>query len=217
MVWKLDFYCQILLNKFVAKTQTFQSFFWQCWYISNFASESKCRSQRERKLDAFRNMNVRNIKGCTSRAVLLMVRKLVEPSNLPVSKVRQFSQSKHSYTEFTFATPELKRMKASFRLNYEISCMDRTYADKLAKDMNGGKCLIVRQNLLDRTVDAKGMKTNDSWETVRAFLKTTTKKNRPTDTWVDKGTEVAREFKKLWKTEGIKVYYTMSETKAAFA
>ena len=95
--------------------------------------------------------------------------------------------------------------------------MDRTYVDKLAKDMNGGKCLIVRQNLLDRTVDAKGMKTNDSWETVRAFLKTTTKKNRPTDTWVDKGTEVAREFKKLWKTEGIKVYYTMSETKAAFA
>ena len=44
-----------------------------------------------------------------------------------------------------------------------------------------------------------------------------TKKNRPKKNWVDKGTEFAGEFKKLCKAEGIQIYSTMSETKAAFA
>ena len=95
--------------------------------------------------------------------------------------------------------------------------MDLAYVDKLAKYNNGVKYLLVRQDLFDRTVDAKGMKTKDSKETVRAFLTMITKKNRPKKTWVDKGTEFAGEFKKLCKAEGIKIYSTMSETKAAFA
>ena len=61
------------------------------------------------------------------------------------------------------------------------------------------------------------MKTEDSKETVRAFLSMITKKNRPKKVWVDKGTEFAGEFKKLWKVERIQMYSTMSETKAAFA
>ena len=44
-----------------------------------------------------------------------------------------------------------------------------------------------------------------------------TKKNRPKQIWVDKGTEFAGEFEKLCKAEGIQVYSTMSETKAALA
>ena len=48
--------------------------------------------------------------------------------------------------------------------------MDLAYVDKLAKDNNGVKYLLVRQDQFDRTVDAKGMKTKDSKETVRAFL-----------------------------------------------
>ena len=35
--------------------------------------------------------------------------------------------------------------------------------------------------------------------------------------WVDKGTELARAFKKCCAAEGSQVYSTMSETKAAFA
>ena len=34
---------------------------------------------------------------------------------------------------------------------------------------------------------------------------------------VDKGREFAREFKNLYRAEGIQIYSTMSETKAAFA
>ena len=57
--------------------------------------------------------------------------------------------------------------------------MDLAYVDKLAKDINGVKYLLVRQHLFDRTVDAKGMKTKDSKETVRAFLTIIAKKNWP--------------------------------------
>ena len=94
--------------------------------------------------------------------------------------------------------------------------MDLAYVDKLTKDNNGVKYLLVRQDLFDRTVDAKVMKTKDSKETVRAFLIMITKKNQPKKIWVEKGTEFAGEFKKLCKAEGIQFYSTMSETKAAF-
>ena len=95
--------------------------------------------------------------------------------------------------------------------------MDVAYVDTLAKDNNGVKYLLVRHDLFDRTVDAKGMKTKDSKETVRAFLTMITKTNRPKKIWVHKGTEFAGGFKKLCKAEGIQIYSTMSEAKAAFA
>ena len=44
-----------------------------------------------------------------------------------------------------------------------------------------------------------------------------TKRNRPKKIWVDKGTEFAGAFKNFCTAEGIQVYSTMSETKAAFA
>ena len=95
--------------------------------------------------------------------------------------------------------------------------MDLAYVDKLAKENNGVKYLLVRQNLFDRTVNAKGMKTKDSQETVKAFSSMITKKNRPKKIWVDKGTEFAGAFKKNCAAEGIQIYSTMSETKAVFA
>ena len=95
--------------------------------------------------------------------------------------------------------------------------MDLAYVDKLAKVNNGVKYLPVRQNLFDRTVDAKRMKTKDSKETVCAFLTMITKKNQPKNIWVDKRTNFDGEFKKICKAEGIQIYSTMSETKAAFA
>ena len=94
--------------------------------------------------------------------------------------------------------------------------MDLAYVDKLAKESNGVKYLLVRQDLFDRTVIAKRMKTKDSQETVRTFSSMITKINRPKKTWVDKGTEFAEIFKKFCAAEGLQIYSTMSETKAAF-
>ena len=108
-------------------------------------------------------------------------------------------------------------MKAFARFKNEIWCMDLAYVDKLAKDNNGVNYLLVHQDVFDRSLDAKRMKTKDSDETVRAFLTMITKQNGPKKIRVDKGTEFAGDFKKLCKAEGIQIYSTMSETKAAFA
>ena len=94
--------------------------------------------------------------------------------------------------------------------------MDLAYVDKLAKANNGVKYLLVRQDLFDRTVNAKGMKTKTSHENVKTFSSMIAKSNRPKKIWVDKG-EFAGAFKKFCAAEGIQVYSTMSETKAAFA
>ena len=67
------------------------------------------------------------------------------------------------------ATRKFKRMRAFARFRNEIRCMDLAYVDKMAKVNNEVKYLLVRQDLFDRTVNAKGMKTKDSQETVKAF------------------------------------------------
>ena len=142
---------------------------------------------------------------------------LTKTSRLPVSKVRQFLHSKDSYTKFTLAARKFKRMTAFARFRNEIWCMDHAYVDKLAKENNGVKFLLVRQDLFDRTVKAKGMKTKDSQEIVKAFSSMITKRNRPKKIWVDKKTEFAGVLKKFCAAEGIQVYPTMSDPKAAFA
>ena len=137
-------------------------------------------------------------------AVYGSVRNLVKASNLSESKVRQFLHSKPSYTKFTLATRKFKRMKAFARFQNENWCLDVAYVDKLAKDKNGVKYLLVRQDLFDRTVDAKGMKTNGSKEAVRALLTMITKKNRP------KKIELRREQNLL---ENLKRYAKLKEYK----
>ena len=117
------------------------------------------------------------------------VRKLVKTSKVSVSKMRQFLHWKPSYTKFTLVTRKLKRKKALAQFKNEIWFLDLAYVAKLAKDYNGVKYRLVRQDLFDRTVDAKRKKTKDSKETVRALLSMVTKKKRLNKYWVDKGTK----------------------------
>ena len=70
-------------------------------------------------------------------------------------------------------------MRAFARFRNEIWCMDLAYVHKLAKENNGVKYLLVRQDLFDRTVNAKGMKTKEAQETVKASSSMITKWNRP--------------------------------------
>ena len=93
-------------------------------------------------------------------------------------------------------------MRAFARFRNGIWCIDLAYVDKLAKENNGVKYLLVRQDLFDRTVSAKRMKTEDAQETVKAFLSLITKRNRPKKIWVDEGTEFAGAFKKFCAAEG---------------
>ena len=61
------------------------------------------------------------------------------------------------------------RMKAFSRLKNEIWRWHLAYVDKLAKNNNGVNFVLFRQDLFDRTTDAKGMQTKDSKETFHAF------------------------------------------------
>ena len=134
----------------------------------------------------------------------------MKASNLSVSKVRRFLHSKLSFTKVTLATCKFKWMKAFARFRNEIWWMDLAYVDKLAKDNNGVKYLLVRQDLFDRTVEAKIMKTKDSKETVRSFLSMIRKKTSQKNLgW--------QRNRICCKAEGIQIYYTISENKAAFA
>ena len=89
------------------------------------------------------------------------VRNLAKANRLPVSKVRQFLHSKASYTKFALAARKFRRLRVFARFRNGIWCMNLAYVDKLAKEINGVKYLLVRQDLFDRTVNAKGMKTRD--------------------------------------------------------
>ena len=80
-----------------------------------------------------------------------------------------------SYTKFTLAARRFKRVRAFARFRNKIWCVGLAYVDKLAKESNGVKYLLVRQDLFDRTVNAKGMKTKDSQETVKTFSSMITK------------------------------------------
>ena len=94
--------------------------------------------------------------------------------------------------------------------------MDHANVDKLPKEKNSVKYLLVRQDLFDRTVNAKGMRTKGSQETVKAFSSMIIKKNRPKKCLGWQGAEIAGAFMQFCAAEGIQVYSTMSETKAAF-
>ena len=134
------------------------------------------------------------------------MRILAKAAKLSPSEVREFLQSKTSYTRLTQATRKFESMRACERFKDENWCVDLAYVDKLAKDNNGVKYLLVHQGLFDRTVDAKVMKTKDSKGTVKTFSKMNTKKNKPKKIWVKQGTEFAGEFETFCSPEGMKEF-----------
>ena len=64
--------------------------------------------------------------------------------------------------------------------------------------------LLVRQDLFDRAVDARAMKTKDWEETVRAFLIIITKNNRPKKIWFDKKQKLLDSLKNYAKLKKYK-------------
>ena len=79
-------------------------------------------------------------------------------------------QSKPSFTKLILAKRKFETKTAFAIFKSESWHMDLAYVDKIAKDINGVKYVLVRKDLFDRTVDEKRMKTKDSKETIRAFL-----------------------------------------------
>ena len=95
-------------------------------------------------------------------------------------------------------------MKAFARFRNETWCMNLAYVKVLAKENTNVKFLLVRHDLFDRIIYAKGLNTKISKEKVRAFLTMITKENRPKKIWIDEETEFAGEFKKFAKLKHYK-------------
>ena len=115
------------------------------------------------------------------------VRNLAKAAKLSPSKNGEILHSKTSYTGFTQATRKFKRMRAFARFKGEIWCLDLAYVDKLAKYNNGVKYLLVRPDLFDGTVDARGLQTKDSKESVKTFSKMINEEKKPMKNCVDQG------------------------------
>ena len=106
-------------------------------------------NENEKKLCSFQNLKGRGCTGCTLKVLLLMHLYAIYPKafNLPVSKVRQFLHSKTSFTNFTLAAQRIKRMNVFVWFKNEIWRVDLDFVDKLAKENDGVKYLLVRQAL----------------------------------------------------------------------
>ena len=118
--------------------------------------------------------------------------------NLPVSKIGEFSQAKNSVTKFTQSTREFKRMKVFAKFKNENWCTNLAYVDKLAKINNGKEFSPVHQDLIERTVDGKGIKTKDSNETLRKILTMLRIAVQPTNIWAWRGKNFDGEFKRFF-------------------
>ena len=114
---------------------------------------------KEKKLDTFQNLNDKSFKDYIHMVLQHMV--LCEIwqnlASYPFPML-EFSNSKDSYTKFTLASLKFRRMRAFAGYKNEIWCMDLTYVDKLAKDNRGIKYLLVRQDVFDKTIDVRGLK-----------------------------------------------------------
>ena len=205
MACKLEFNCQTLLKNFIVKRQTFQTLTLlylklvvdlQLWF------RTKRPKSKERKLGPFQNKNVRSGSGRTRNAVLLV--------GLCASSWKLATYQYRTWDNFyiqnlpaqSLLFPLVGSREWSHLLDSEKNWfLDLAYVDKLAKDKNCVRYLLVHQDLFDRTVAAKRMKTKVSKETVRSFLTMITKKIWPTKVWVDKGTEATGDFWKICEAE----------------
>ena len=82
--------------------------------------------------------------------------------------------------------------------------MDLAYVDKLAKENNGVQYLLVHQDLFDRSVNVKGMKTKGSQKTVKAFSSMVTKNNRPKKFGLTRGRSLLERSKSFVLLRGYK-------------
>ena len=92
-------------------------------------------------------------------------------------------------------------MRAFARFGNEICCTDLAFVAKFAKDNIGVQYLLVRQDLFDRTVVAKGMKTKKLKKTFKTFSKMNEENEQSKKIWVYQGTEFPGEFKKFCNAE----------------
>ena len=132
MVWKLEFYCQTLLNNFVVKTQMFRVnillyltllVYLQLWFGIK-TSKPKRERERERERERGSRVPFKNLQKLYTQvgAIFGSMRNSVKAENPPVSQMRQLTSLKPSYTKFTFAARKFRSIKAfaGFKMRFGV-------------------------------------------------------------------------------------------------
>ncbi len=99
------------------------------------------------------------------------IKSLKEASGLSEFKVKQFLHNNNAYTKFHVAKRKFQRLKVFAKGLNEIWCADLAFVDKLAKEKDGIKYLLVVVDVLSRFVRVQPMKNKFSRTTKAAFLK----------------------------------------------
>ena len=144
------------------------------------------------------------------------VKSLVQSSGLSKRKVLEFLHGKKAYTKYKLPRRRFDRLNVIVKYIDEIWYMDLAHMDKLAKENNGVKYLLVSIDVLSRFVRVQPMKDKTAAAAKAALIKmlNTTK---PRKIRVDDGTEFEASFKRYCKEVDITIYHTFSDTKAAYA
>ena len=107
-------------------------------------------------------------------------------------------------------------MRAFARFKGEIWCRNLAYGHKLAKQ-KWCKVYTSSPRLVCDNRRCKGNEDQRLEGNSQDIFENDYQKNGPKKIWVDQWTEFAGEFKKFCSSEGVEIYSTMSENKAAFA
>ena len=156
-----------------------------------------------------------------SSAAFGSISSLVKISGLPRKKVKQFLESKPSYTKYKNRIRKFPRLQVGARFINDIWCMDLAQVDKLANWNSNTKFLMVCVDIFSRFIRVEPMKNKSSATTKNSFIKMCYQSHNtvslPKRLWVDRGKEFFGDFKRFCEDVDIHVYHTYSETKACFA
>ena len=141
---------------------------------------------------------------------------LVRSTNLPRHKVLNYLHGKKAYTKFKLPRRKFTRLGVMAKYINEIWCLDLAHMDKLSTENQGVKYLLVAVDVLSRFVRVQPLKDKTANATKQAFIKMLGS-DKPSNIWVDDGTEFEASFKRYCKDLSIKIYHTFSDTKAAYA
>ena len=143
------------------------------------------------------------------------IKNLQKSPKLKPSKVKFFLEGKIAHTKHKKYRKRFPTLKIiAYDIN-EIWSLDLAYVNKLAKENNDVKYLLVAVDCLSRYLRAEPLKSKYATTTADAFKKTI-KSKRPKKVWIDAGTEFKGSFSALCQKNEIEVYRTFSEKKSAF-
>ena len=148
------------------------------------------------------------------------IQNLKEQSGFTKKQVKNFLQSKQSYTKHKQAIRKHPRLPLNVRFVNEIWCMDLAQVDKLAHANSGTKYLMIVVDVFSRFVRVGAMRNKNAESNKACFIKLCSIGDQltfPKKLWIDSGKEFLADFRNFCEDADIVVYSIHTEMKALLA